>query len=513
MADAENERSLDFLKNSGEHGVMSHAESHRELLDAWKAGDQDAASILFHRYQLRLIALVRSRLARKLARRIDPEDIVLSAYRSFFVSARNGRISVNAEDDLWPLLVTIVLRKVAKQARHHSAEQRSVERERPQASDWVEHLVGAGETEAEHAAILEDEVENLLALLDATARDVLVQTLQGHDTASIAASIGISERSVRRALDRIRSLLPITQDDFGVVPVARPSRTVRLPTPAIPASVRIPLVGTMTHEQFLLEEFLGAGAFSKVYRAIDRSSGNPVAVKYLRKDCWHDDRVRGSLIREYEVLQRLNHPNIIRMHAWGTTSRGAVFLVEEYVRGQNLNEWRHTANPTTAQLVEAVCTVAKAISAAHSGGVIHCDLTPTNILRRDDGHIIVCDFGMARYASSSDEIPHGGTAGFLCPEQISDAFGVVAERSDVYGLGGLLYALLTGTPPQQGRDLPETLSNVLSSRPPLPVSRPGTHCSPLLESVIQRCLQKEPTDRFASAGEVAAALEGLDLPE
>ncbi len=492
---------------------MSHSKSNRELLDTWKAGDQDAASILFHRYQLRLMALVRSRLARKLARRIDPEDVVLSAYRSFFVSARSGRFEINAEDDLWPLLVTIVLRKVAKQARHQSAEQRSVQLELPQTSDWVEHLIGDDEKNAEHAAILEDEVERLLVRLDSSAREVLVQTLQGRDTASIAAAMGISERSVRRAMDRIRSLLPTTRVEFGAGSVSKPPLKLGLPESVNPVPKENPQVGTLTHDQFLLAEFIGAGAFSKVYRAIDQHSGDYVAVKYLKKDCWHDVRARNSLIREHAVLQRLSHPNIIRMYGWGTTPRGAVFLVEECIQGRNLCEWVKTARPASMQIADVVCTVAKAISAAHSSGIVHCDLTPANILRGEDGRVTVCDFGMARYASIPDEIPNGGTAGFLCPEQISDAYGMITERSDVYGLGGLLYALLTGVPPMQGRDLPETLSNVISSRQPMPLMQQGIHCTLALESVIQRCLQKDPADRFASADEVAAALEGLDPSE
>ena len=489
--------------------VMSQSKSHRELLDAWKAGDQDAASVLFYRYQIRLIALVRTRLARKLARRIDPEDIVLSAYRSFFVSARNGRFDVNSEEDLWPLLVTIVLRKVSKQARFHTAEQRSVELEQPQASDWVEHVIGSDESSTEHAAILEDEVESLLSRLDSTAREVLVQTLQGNDTASIAASIRITERSVRRAMDRIRSLISTSRVDFGTAPVSTTPITLEQPKPVIVASSEFPIAGTMKHDQFLLSEFIGVGAFSKVYRAIDRSTGNLVAVKYLKKECWQEARARNSLLREYEVLQRLNHPNIIKMYGWGTTARGAVFLVEEYVKGQNLFDWVKSSGPSIFEIVEVLCTVAKAISAAHSGGVIHCDLTPANILRSGDGQITVCDFGMARYASSPDEIPGGGTASFLSPEQISDAFGAITERSDVYGLGGLLFALLTGIPPMQGRDLPEILSNVLSAKMPPLVSQLGIDCSPELDTVIHRCLQKDPASRFVSADEVASALESV----
>ena len=103
--------------------------SNHNLLIAWQHGDQDAASLLFRRYQTRLIALVRSRLSRKLARRVDAEEIALSAYRSFFVAAQDGRLSPTVADDLWPLLVTFTLRKLAHRAREHHAEKRSLDRE------------------------------------------------------------------------------------------------------------------------------------------------------------------------------------------------------------------------------------------------------------------------------------------------------------------------------------------------------------------------------------------------
>ena len=107
-------------------------------------------------------------------------------------------------------------------------------------------------------------------------------------------------------------------------------------------------------------------------------------------------------------------------------------------------------------------------------------------------------------------MPRGGTAGFLCPEQISDVFGPVTERSDVYGLGGLLYALLTGHPPMSGRDLPETLANVLSLLAPVPPSAFDALSAGALDDVVLRCLRKEPTERYPDARERGGG-SGRDL--
>ncbi len=481
--------------------ASGHDESNSALLEAWKRGDQAAAGLLFLRYQARLLALVRTRLSRKLARRLDPEDIVLSAYRSFFVSVQNGRATPDVHDDLWPLLTTITLRKLARQARRHTADARSPEHEQQDGSGWMEFVASGGPT-PEDGAVLVDEVERLLARLDATAREVLVRTLQGESVATIAASLKLNERTVRRALERIHHELP--QDDDAISTpaildrrVLRHAETASRPTPH--------LQGTTTYDQYLLRQFVGAGAFSKVYRAIDRLSQEEVAVKFLRRDCCGDERARAALLREYEILSHLKHPHILRIRGWGTTPRGALFLVTDYIRGSNLATWSHGL-PTALTCVEAVACVAETVAQANRQGVIHGDLKPANVLRREDGHLVLCDFGLARFTTDPEDVPRGGTAGFLCPEQISDEFGPLTAQADVYGLGGLLYALLTGRPPMQGRDLPDTLARVLSRSNAEPPSKWRGDISPELDAIVVRCLQKEPSQRFTSADEVASGL-------
>lgn len=178
------------------------------LLEQFRVGDDAAAEALFARYFQRLTALARSRLSPRLASRTDPEDVVMSVYRSFFLGARAGHFTLGRGGDLWRLLASITKHKLLRQARHHNAERRSVRHEWP--LDRVEGgtaLASVPEPTPEEAAALADELEAIHARLDRFDRRVLELRLQGAQLSEIAEDTGRSERSARRALARIRELL------------------------------------------------------------------------------------------------------------------------------------------------------------------------------------------------------------------------------------------------------------------------------------------------------------------
>lgn len=184
------------------------------LLERYRNGDDLAATEIFDRYFRRLTALARSRLAQRLAQRTDPEDIVLSVYRSFFVDARAGRYCLNRGGDLWRLLAAITKHKLLRQVRHQSAGRRSVEAEIP--LDRVDEgkLLGRQpDPTPEDAVALADELEWVLAHLDRFGRRVLELRLQGLQISEIAEDTNRSERSVRRSLAQIRNLLAERHDD------------------------------------------------------------------------------------------------------------------------------------------------------------------------------------------------------------------------------------------------------------------------------------------------------------
>jgi RNA polymerase sigma factor (sigma-70 family) len=178
------------------------------LLERYRAGDDTAAEAIFSRYFQRLTSLARSRLSPRLSSRTDPEDIVLSVYRSFFIDARAGRFTLSRGGDLWRLLASITKHKLLRQARHHSADRRSVDLELP--LDRVEegsYSIRGHEPTPEDAAALSDELERAFSGLDTFGRRVLELRMQGAKLSEIAEDTGRSERTVRRTLGQIRELL------------------------------------------------------------------------------------------------------------------------------------------------------------------------------------------------------------------------------------------------------------------------------------------------------------------
>lgn len=178
------------------------------LLERYRAGDDRAAEAIFGRYFDRLTALARAHLADRLARRVDPEEVVLSAYRSFFVAAGDGRYTLGRGGDLWRLLAGITRHKLLHRVRHETAQRRSAARD-----ESIDRLA-AGAVAASRpapdwqaAVELADELELIFARLDPFARRVLELRLQGLRLAEIAADTDRAERSVRRALAAIRDLL------------------------------------------------------------------------------------------------------------------------------------------------------------------------------------------------------------------------------------------------------------------------------------------------------------------
>ncbi len=493
--------------------------TNQELLSAWQAGNEQAASVLVRRYMLRLKALARSRLSRKLARRVDPEDIVMSAWRSFFTAAEAGRVDVPDDDELWPLLVTVTLRKLYRTVAVQTAAKRNLHREQSIAGDsvWLQTLTS--EPTAEQATLITDELETLLASLPPQERRILTLRLQGHEQSAIAEFLQISARTVRRSLTQIRDHYRSQQT--AEIPPELTAPLKQRPESAIPHSRHrsdqafqkgvteaCPLPAKFTYDGFLLQQLIGQGGLSKVYRARQKSDGEIVAVKFLRKRFWRDARANRTMLWESLRASELSHPSILRHHGWGSTPGGALFLVMDWIDGENARDWRERSHPSLVEILQCGIAIAEALDSAHSAGIVHGDLTPGNVLRSHTSKVFLCDFGFAR--TPGDTLtPLGGTPGYLAPEQISDAFGSISFRTDIYGFGGLLYSLLTGHPPHQGRDLPEILAGILSSNvPELPAANQAQWPASLRQ-LLQACLQKESSRRPASMGEVISVLKTL----
>jgi RNA polymerase sigma factor (sigma-70 family) len=191
-----------------------HDESNEdELLQRWKEGDQDAADQIVNQYLSRLTALARTRLSPKMRRRVDPEDVVQSAYRSFFRNAADDKYVLERSGDLWRLLAAIMMNKLHGQVEYHTAKKRAIGKEESMlvAGDGSTSIVNPGAFAKQPSTTemlgLTEELERTMAELPASQRRILELRLQGHSVEEIAEDIDRSERTVRRALENIRNML------------------------------------------------------------------------------------------------------------------------------------------------------------------------------------------------------------------------------------------------------------------------------------------------------------------
>jgi RNA polymerase sigma-70 factor (ECF subfamily) len=180
-----------------------------DLVTRWREnGDQAAAAELFDSYAARLITLVRAHLSEKLARRFDPEDVVQSAFRSFFVGTREGRLILSQSGDLWRLLVAISLHKLYRRVESHTAAKRAVGREECAGIDeaWLQLFQGrlAGRNAADDALALAEEIEHVAIGLEPIEQRMFELRLEGYTLDEIAQDTSRSQRTVRRVMDRIK---------------------------------------------------------------------------------------------------------------------------------------------------------------------------------------------------------------------------------------------------------------------------------------------------------------------
>jgi len=181
------------------------------LLQRYRNGDQEAAAELFERYVGKLVALAHRRLSAQLGRRIDAEDVVQSAFRSFFRGAREGRFRIEPGQELWRLLAVMTITKLRKQVEFHTAGKRNFQRERNPAPDesalsFLNETVVRDPSPAESAALVE-QVEQIRSELGSDQQTVFQMRLEGHQVEDIATQVGCSERTVRRVLDKIKTRL------------------------------------------------------------------------------------------------------------------------------------------------------------------------------------------------------------------------------------------------------------------------------------------------------------------
>jgi WD40 repeat protein len=258
----------------------------------------------------------------------------------------------------------------------------------------------------------------------------------------------------------------------------------------------------------LLEE-IAHGGVGAVYKARQMSLGRVVALKLLLAGHFADPKARQRFRAEAEATARLRHPNVVTVFEVGEYE-GQPFLAMEFIEGGTLASLVRDQPLPSLRAAACLARVARAIAHAHSQGIIHRDLKPSNVLldRLDEPR--VTDFGLAKQLGADTELTLTGqvlgSPSFMAPEQAAGRQDAIGPATDIYALGAILYQLVTGRPPFQGDSAATVIRQVQESEP-IFVRRlnPGVPLD--LETVILKCLEKEPTRRYRRADELADELE------
>ncbi len=270
--------------------------------------------------------------------------------------------------------------------------------------------------------------------------------------------------------------------------------------------------GTTLNKRYRIIGLLGRGGMGEVYRADDLKLGQPVALKFLTEKMSQDKAMLARFHTEVSMAHRVTHPNVCRVHDIGdvTTSSGNLhFLSMEYVDGEDLSSLlRRIGRLPADKAVEIANQLCAGLAAAHEAGVLHRDLKPANVMIDGKGRVRITDFGLAGFAEQikGSEVM-AGTPAYMSPEQFAGK--EVTTKSDIYALGLVLYEIFTGKRVFEAGSLAE-LQRMHESSSPTNPSNWVKDIDPLVERVILRCLEKDPSKRLASAKQVSDALPGGD---
>lgn len=247
-------------------------------------------------------------------------------------------------------------------------------------------------------------------------------------------------------------------------------------------------------------DVLGRGGMGAVYKAVQKALDRVVAIKLLPLEISIDRDFADRFVREARTMAKLNHPNIVSVFDFGTTTEGHLYFVMEFVEGTTLHHLIKSTGLKPAQALELIVSICEALHYAHAEGVVHRDIKPANVLVDTKGRVKVVDFGLARVESPTAEqwgqTMTGmvlGTPDYMAPEQKSGSR--VDHRADIYSLGVMLYEMLCGQVPQGVFDPP-------SQRVPV---------DERVDQVVIRAMQQEPDRRYPNTAEMKSAVEDIRL--
>ncbi|HEY1404523.1 MAG TPA: serine/threonine-protein kinase, partial [Pyrinomonadaceae bacterium] len=276
--------------------------------------------------------------------------------------------------------------------------------------------------------------------------------------------------------------------------------------------------------RYEIQSLIGAGGMGEVYRALDTELNRPVALKFLHADVAMDQDRMSRFIQEARAASALNHPNILTVFDIGQTDAGARFFATEFVQGITLREHMNARRMKLGEALDFASQIASALAAAHAEGIVHRDIKPENVMVRADGYVKVLDFGLAKITSRTDGAsavdteaatralvntnPGAimGTVAYMSPEQARGE--QVDARTDIWSLGCVLYEMLTGHVPFEGRSASHVIVNILDAEPP-PLAQHMPETSEALQEVVTDALTKDRDARFQTAKQLLAKLQRL----
>ena len=263
--------------------------------------------------------------------------------------------------------------------------------------------------------------------------------------------------------------------------------------------------------RYRIEGVAGTGGMGVVYRATDTETGQPAALKVVSSIRTLDDENRERLLREAQLVARIDHPGVVPVYEAGEHD-GHFYLAMLWVDGSDLEQLLSDLGPLPIErAVEVIANVADALDAAHERGFVHRDVKPANVLVADSGQVYLSDFGLTKVLDASTGLTHTGqllgTVDYVAPEQIEGR--PVDGRADVYSLGGLAYRAITGSVPfDRPGGVARLWAHLNVPAPSLRAKRPDAPRA--LDAAIRKALAKSPDERFATAGAFAiAAREAL----
>lgn len=274
------------------------------------------------------------------------------------------------------------------------------------------------------------------------------------------------------------------------------------------------LLGTLVGE-YRVERRLGEGAMGEVFEAVHPIIGKRVAVKVLRREIAHDEQQALRFIEEARAVTAIRHPAIVEVFGFGTLEDGRLYLVMDLLEGESFSAYLKDQAPLPPETARGwLLELLDAVAAAHEAGVVHRDLKPSNLFlvgRRGSQRLKVLDFGIARRVARREQLTRPnmllGSPAFMAPEQIR---GEAVPASDLYAIGCIAFAMLTGQNVFRAESVVGVLNHHLLTPAPSPATVVPSVPAPLGD-LVQRLLAKEPGDRPATAREAKALLAALDL--